>query len=168
MFGETEIHLSQVTIRPCTDDDIESIVQLDRLWDEEGVAYVFVYSSKDEFLSDFERFREYYWVAESEGEIIGYINGSVRVNENQKVAILPNQEPYLEIENIFVRAEYRDQHIGGALIEKLLDVARSNGIKRFFVATVTKDMARILRFYQTYGFAPWYVELFKEIVTAQA
>jgi ribosomal protein S18 acetylase RimI-like enzyme len=98
-------------------------------------------------------------VAETDSQIIGYVNGTVLINE--KVEVLPKQETYLEIENIYVQPEFRNQHVGGALIEQLLATAEQNGIKRFSVSTVTKDMDRILRFYRRYGFKPWYVELFK-------
>ena len=151
--------MNPVLIRECTHQDLESIFQLDQLWDEEGVAYVFVYGSREDFMADFERFQKYFLVAESDGQIIGYINGAVRVNE--KLDVLPRQETYLEIENIYVLREYRDQHVGGNLIERLLAIAEGDGIKRFVVSTVTKDMDRILRFYGRYGFKPWFVELFK-------
>ena len=151
--------MKKVLIRECTHQDLDSIFQLDHLWDEEGVAYIFTYGNREDFFADFERFQKYFLVAESNGQIIGYINGSVRVNE--KVEVLPKQETYLEIENIYVRSEYRDRHVGGDLLEQLLAVAEQNGIKRFVVSTVTKDMDRILKFYGRYGFRPWFVELFK-------
>ena len=98
-------------------------------------------------------------MAESAGRIVGYINGSVRLN--QELAIIPAQETYLEIENIYVQPEFRNQNIGGKLIERLLEIAGQEGIERFLVATVTKDMDKILNFYRRHGFKPWYVQLFK-------
>ena len=151
--------MKKVLIRECTHRDIESIFELDKLWDEEGVAYFFTYGSREDFIADFERFQKYFLVAESDGQIVGYVNGSVLVND--KVEVLPKQETYLEIENIYVRPEFRNQHVGGDLLEQLLAIAEQNGIKRFVVSTITKDMDRILRFYRRYGFKPWSVELFK-------
>ena len=151
--------MKKVLIRECTRQDIESIFELDKLWDEEGVAYYFTYGSREDFSAAFERFHEYFLVAESEGQIVGYINGSVLVNE--KVEVLPRQETYLEIENIYVRPEFRNRQVGGDLLDQLLTIAEQNGIKRFNVSTVTKDMDRILRFYRRHGFKPWSVELFK-------
>lgn len=123
------------------------------------MAYYFSDDSREHFIAEFERFPEYFLVAEKNSQIIGYVNGSVLVNE--KVEVLPKEETYLEIENIYVRPEFRNHHVGGALIEQLLATAEQNGIKRFVVSTVTKDMDRILRFYRRYGFEPWFVELFK-------
>ena len=73
--------MKTVRIRPCTHQDLKSIIQLDKLWEE----------------------------------------------ENEDVEVLPRQETYLEIENIYVRPEFRNRHAGGDLIERLLDVAEHNG-----------------------------------------
>ena len=151
--------MDNILIRECTRQDIESIFQLDQLWDEEGVAYIFTYGNQDDFIAEFERFQQYFLVAESDGQIVGYINGSVLVNE--KVHILPKQEIYLEVENIYVKPEFRNRHVGGDLLERLLEIAEQNGIRRFTVNTVTRDTDRILKFYRQHGFKPWYVELFK-------
>ena len=151
--------MKNVLIRECSRQDIESIFRLDQLWDEENIAYIFTYGNQEDFRADFERFQKYFLVAESDGQIVGYINGSVLVNEN--VDILPKQETYLEIENIYVIPNFRNRHVGGDLLERLLEIAEQNGIRRFFVSTVTKDTDQILKFYQRYGFKAWYVELFK-------
>jgi len=151
--------MQNILIRECTHQDIDSIFALDKLWDEEGLAYVFTYGSREAFMADFERFQKYFLVAECDSQIIGYINGSVRVNE--KVDILPRQETYLEVENIYVKPEFRDRRVGGDLIDQLLAIADQDGIKRFIVSTVTRDMDRILKFYRDHGFKPWCVELFK-------
>ena len=150
--------MKNVLIRGCTHRDLEGIWQLDNLWNEEGVAYVW-YGDRDSLFADFERFPKYFLVAETEDRIVGYVNGSVRVNETMEV--LPKSETYLEIENIYVMSEFRDMQVGGDLLERLLAVARENGIERFVVSTVTKDMDRILSFYRGHGFKPWFVELFK-------
>jgi ribosomal protein S18 acetylase RimI-like enzyme len=150
--------MRDVLIRECTRQDLEGILELDQLWKDEGVAYVW-YGSREVLIADFERFPEYFLVAESDGRIVGYVNGSVRANET--VEVLPEQEMHFEIENIYVKAEFRNMHVGGDLLERLLGVAKENGIERFVVSTVSKDIDQILKFYRTYGFRPWYVELFK-------
>jgi ribosomal protein S18 acetylase RimI-like enzyme len=57
--------------------------------------------------------------------------------------------------------EFRNKQVGGKLMEKLLEVAENNGIKRFLVNTVTNDMDQIMKFYRRFGFEPWFVELFE-------
>ena len=87
--------MKDILIRECTHKDLESIYQLDQLWEDEGVAFIFTHVSREDFIADFERFQKYFLVAESDGQIIGYVNGSVRVNET--VAILPEQEAFYRV-----------------------------------------------------------------------
>ena len=151
--------MKTVLIRECTHHDIDEILQLDIQWDQENIAHEFDLVSREEFIANLERFQTYFLVAENDGRIIGYVNGTVRLG--QGVAVIPEQERYLEIENIYVKPEFRNRHIGGRLIERLLEIAEQNGIMRFLVATVSKDMDRVLNFYRSHGFKPWYVQMFK-------
>ena len=150
--------MTNVSIRECARQDLEGVFELDKLWREEGVAHIW-YGSRDDVMAAFDRFQNYFLVAESDGRIVGYINGSIRTNET--VDVLPKQQTYLEVENIYVRPEFRDVRVGGDLLDALLEVAKQNGIQRFVVSTVTKDIDRILAFYRSHGFKPWYLELFK-------
>jgi ribosomal protein S18 acetylase RimI-like enzyme len=150
--------MTNVLIRGCTAQDLEAVCQLDDLWKEEGVAHVW-YGNRDDVIADFERFPQYFLVAESGGRIVGYVNGSVR--DNETVDVLPKQQRYLAIDNIYVRPEFRGIRIGGNLLERLLEVAKENGLERFVVTTVSTDMDSILSFYRGYGFTPWHVSLFK-------
>lgn len=99
-------------------------------------------------------------VAESNRSLVGYINGSVGLSQ-EGVAVIAAQELYLEIENIYVKPDFRNMQIGGKLMARLLEVAEQNGIQRFLVATDSKDMDKALNFYRRHGFQPWYVRMFK-------
>src|SRR5258706_15997719 len=107
--------MTNVLIRECTHQDLEGILELDKLWNDEGIAYVW-YGNPEDLIPDFERFPKYFLLAESDGCIVGYVNGSVRANET--VDVLPKQQRYLEIENIYVRPECRDMRVGGDLLER--------------------------------------------------
>ena len=58
---------------------------------------------------------------------------------------------------------FRHRHIGGALLEKLFAVAEHHRIQRFLVSSVSKEMDKILIFYRSHGFKPWYVQMFKKM-----
>jgi len=150
--------MEKFLIRQCTLDDIDAIFQLDSEWEHEGVSYEFIPISREDFIAQFERFEKYHLVVEAEGIIVGYVNGSVR--QGKKSTIISNDDLYLEIENIYIKSEFRNREFGGSLLEQLLETARQDGIQRFFVSTVTRDMHKILNFYQSHGFKPSYVELF--------
>jgi ribosomal protein S18 acetylase RimI-like enzyme len=151
--------MENALIRECTHKDIEAVLQLDIQWEQENIAHDFISISREEFIANLEHFHTYFLVAESDGDIVGYVNGSVHFEK--RVPVIPAQEPYLEIDNIYVKPGFRNRHIGGKLLEKLLEVAKYNGIQRVLVSSVSKDMEKILNFYRRYGFTMWHVQLFK-------
>jgi ribosomal protein S18 acetylase RimI-like enzyme len=153
--------MENILIRQCTLEDLDDILKLDEQWADEDISFEFTFVKKDDLTASFNRFHPYYIVAEHEGEIIGYLNGSVHVNERHPA--FPAQTTYLEIENIYVHASFRDRHVGGQLLEKIFEIAEQNGINQFSLSTDTKDMTRILPFYERHGFNPWHVKLFKEL-----
>jgi len=91
--------MKTVLIRECTHHDIDEILQLDIQWDQENIAHEFDLVSREEFIANLERFQTYFLVAENDGRIIGYVNGTVRLG--QGVAVIPEQERYLEYVQMF-------------------------------------------------------------------
>ncbi len=79
--------MANVLVRECTHEDLESILELNALWEAEGVSYGSFQETRKEFLAYLERFQKYFMVAESDGRIVGYVNGSARVND--KIPVLP-------------------------------------------------------------------------------
>jgi N-acetylglutamate synthase-like GNAT family acetyltransferase len=132
----------RVHIRRCTSRDIDDILELDRQWEQEGIAFEFAPIRREGFISALERFPACFLVAEA-------------------VAVVGEHERHLEIENIYVRADVRNRHTGGRLLDRLLGAAERDGVHRILVTTVTKDMDRILDFYRGHGFKPWSVQLFR-------
>jgi hypothetical protein len=132
--------MKKVTIRQCTHRDIDGIFQLENAWEEEGISHVFNPVSREDFMTEFERFTKYYFVAESEGWIVGYINGSVQVND--KVDVLPKGVTYLDVENLMCCLNFETGRWVRLADRRLRLPRRSWDRKRFIVGSVTKDMDR--------------------------
>ena len=115
--------------------------------------------SREAYVAILERFPGYFLVAESDGRLVGYIHASV--HHNEPVEIIPAHDPYVEIEDIYVQPDFRDKDIGGALLKRIFEIARQEGIERFIVGTRSKDTDRILKFYRSHGFTPWHIQFFK-------
>jgi GNAT superfamily N-acetyltransferase len=151
--------MEQVCIRACTPNDIDGVIALERQWEQEDIAYGdFNPMSREAYVAILERFPAYFLVAESDGQLVGYIHGSVY--HDKPVEVIPAQEPYIEIEDIYVQPDFRDRDIGGALLERIFEVARQEGIERFIVGTLSKETDRILKFYRSHGFTPWRIQFF--------
>src|SRR5687768_10344588 len=152
--------MEQVHIRICTQDDIDAVIALERQWEQEDIAYGdFNPLSQEAYVSILERFPAYFLVAEHNGRLVGYIHGSVY--HDNPVEVIPSQEAYVEIEDIYVQPDFRSRDIGGALLERIFEVAQQEGIERFIVGTLSKETDRILKFYRSHGFAPWRIQFFK-------
>jgi ribosomal protein S18 acetylase RimI-like enzyme len=152
--------MEQVRIRACTRDDIDGVIALERQWEQEEIAHGdFNPMSREAYVAILERFPAYFLVAESDGQLVGYIHASS--DHEQRVEVIPEGEPYLEIEDIYVHPDFRSQDIGGKLLERVFEIAQQEGIGRFIVGTLSKDTDRILKFYRSHGFTPWRIQFFK-------
>jgi ribosomal protein S18 acetylase RimI-like enzyme len=152
--------MEQARIRACTPNDIDGIVRLERQWEQEDIAYGdFNPMRREAYVAILERFPEYFLVAESDGQLVGYIHGSVQ--RDRPVQVIPTQEPYVEIEDIYVQPDFRDRDIGGIMLERLFEIARQEGIQRFIVGTLSKETEKIIKFYRSHGFTPWRIQFFK-------
>ena len=151
--------MEQVHIRTCTAADIDGVIALERQWEQEEIAYGnFNPMSRDMYMAILERFGAYFLVAERDRQLVGYIHASV--HHDNPVEVIPAQEPYVEIEDIYVQPGFRSQDIGGQLLEHVFAIAQAAGIERFIVGTLSKETDKILKFYRSHGFTPWRIQFF--------
>lgn len=152
--------MEPVCIQACAAADIDSVMALERQWEQEEIAYGdFNPMSREDYLDILERFPAYFLVAESAGQLVGYIHASVQ--RDNPVEVIPADQPYVMIEDIYVQPDFRSSDIGSALLEQVFRVARQAGIERFIVGTLSKETDSILRFYRRHGFTPWRIQFFK-------
>jgi ribosomal protein S18 acetylase RimI-like enzyme len=152
--------MEQVRIRACTPDDLDSVIALERQWEQEAIAYDdFNPMSREAYVAILERFPTYFLVAETGGQLVGYLHASS--DQKQRVEVIPESEPYLEIEDIYIHPAFRSQDIGGKLLERVFEIAQQEGIQRFVVGTLSKETDKILKFYRSHGFTPWRIQFFK-------
>ncbi len=119
--------MEQVYIRPCTPPDIDGVIALERQWEQEEIAYGdFNPMRRESYVAILERFPTYFLVAVSDGQLVGYIHAST--DHDERVEVIPEPEPYVAIEDIYVQPDVRNRDIGGALLERLFEVAREAGI----------------------------------------
>jgi ribosomal protein S18 acetylase RimI-like enzyme len=145
-----------IEIREASVEDIDRIYELQRNWSEEGITYGFSPASK-EYLT--KKLGRYFFIAQCEGVIVGFVYGTVNIAKD--ISIFTNGEKYIEIDDIYISAEYRNSGIGGMLADKFLDTARKDGAERAIVYSATKDLDNIVKFYKKHGFKAWYVQMFK-------
>src|SRR5512138_1824063 len=111
---KVRLHMEQVCIRACAAADIDGVIALERQWEQEEIAYGnFNPMGREAYVAILERFPAYFLVAESAGQLVGYIHASVQ--RDHPVEIIPADQPYVIIEDIYVRPDFRSRDIEGAL-----------------------------------------------------
>jgi ribosomal protein S18 acetylase RimI-like enzyme len=143
-------------IRECVAEDMPAVATLHETFAQEGVIYGYVAATYDELLT---KLGSYFLVASLDDQVVGYIYGSVHTS--QGLAVIPADETYLEVGELYLLPAWREHGLGGLLLERLLAVSAAQGIKRYLVYSANKEIERVLRFYQRHGFKSWCVLLYQ-------
>jgi ribosomal protein S18 acetylase RimI-like enzyme len=145
-------------IRRANKTDVSIIHQLQNQLFEEESIYGFAPDSIKEINKSI---NHYLLVVEIKNEVIGFISGVIKISEG--LAVIPEGESYLEIENLYVVPQFRKQGIGGKLVDELLAEAKRNKIAYASLYSATKDVHGILKFYERHNFQSWYIQMFRKL-----
>ncbi len=145
-----------VTVRKANENDVLIVAKLSELWVSECFTYGLA-ANTEELLR--RNIGDYFWVAEINSEVVGYITGSV--HESDGLAVIEKGELYLEVDEVYVHPEYRSGNIGHLMVDKLLQTAEGNGITRSIVYSASKQWQKIVGFYEKLGFKMWFVQMYR-------
>jgi len=144
----------EATIRECRSEDLDAVAAIEREVVEEGTIVGFVPSGD---LAA--RLNGYFFVAELDAEVVGFICAAVKVNED--LVVLPKGEKYLEIEDLTVARDHRNGGIGGRLLDRVLELAADSGVVHGLLYSASRDLDSVVRFYRRHGFATWNVMMYR-------
>lgn len=138
-----------VLIRQVRQEDLDAVAQVEAVCFPEAEA-----AARDSFAERIRAFPESFFVAERDGEVIGFINGCVtdsQVIEDEMFEDVGLHNPEGAYQGIFgldVLPEYQHQGIASMLMRHLIEQARSGGRKGLILTC--KD--RLIGFYETFGY----------------
>ena len=145
-----------LTIRECLYKDLDYIVALQQQWSKEEITYGFVPADKNHLET---KLGKYFFVAELNNEIVGFVCGTV--NKADNISVINNGETYIEVEDIYIAKDNRGKNIGTLLLDRVLEVAKENGVERSLIYSSTKDIDSIIKFYRKNDYKTWYIQMFK-------
>lgn len=148
--------MKKVNIRPANSNNLDAISKLQEDLAGENIIYGFLPKNKEQLA---QKLGQYFLIVEINDEIVGFVYGSEHTSTG--LAVIPKGQKYFEIDDIYVKPELRGMDIGNQLLNRITQIAKRNGIERFLVYSSSKDTQRILKFYESHGFKPWYIQLFK-------
>ncbi|XMB85928.1 GNAT family N-acetyltransferase [Mycoplasmatota bacterium WC44] len=148
--------INNMEIRESKYTDLDQIIMLQKEWAKEEITIGYVPDKK----SDLEiKLGKYFFVCELNKKIIGYVYGTVHQAKN--MAVMDDEELYIEIDDLYTSLGNRGTGTGSLLLERILRVAKDNGIERSKIYSSTKDMESIIKFYKKHNYKTWYVQMFK-------
>ena len=149
------------TVRTATPEDLQAIAALEENWVDEGQVIGFEPGGLATFADCLDSVNSSLWVAEADDQVIGYV--SATTHETSTFAVVPPNEPYIEIDDLYVCPNSRSRSVGTRLIDAVLEFARAQQVHYATVFTASTNVAEIMRFYEKQGFAPWGIQFFRQL-----
>lgn len=96
------------------------------------------------------------YVAEVSSEVVGYLAGRIRSESK----VYPGKRA--ELDNMFVKEEYRSQGVGGQLVDKFFVWCKGKKADYIFVNAYSPN-TQALAFYDKQGFEDYSINLWKKL-----
>ena len=129
-----------VEVRLCKKEELDEVVKLSAEFESEGCCNG-VKSDSYEFFAERKVI-----VAVEQGEIIGYAYGSEEVDEKDR-SYAKAGDKYFELDEIYVKQEFRNQGVGRMLYWYLEAMAKMKECKTIRLNAVSKDYKKLLNLY---------------------
>lgn len=158
-------HFQNIIIREVKKTEVTALQEIGKVTFAEAFGTYNVPSDLEKYMaqsfgferikSEFDHPESYFYFAESEGEIVGYL----KVNKEgaQTESTIENA---LEIERIYVLSKFHGKNVGQLLYNKALEIAKSENFERIWLGVWEKN-PKAIRFYEKNGFVTFDKHIFK-------
>lgn len=144
-------------IRKCREEDLSAIIELSNEWIKEDITIGYE-NVKHTFETLGNKLGDYFFVLEHKGRIVGYTFGEIKLNPTP---VFDRDEKYLEIYEIYINQNHRDQGQGKLLIDAIKSEAKQHNVAHLLVGSSNKKWHRTVKFYEELGFKMWYVQMYQ-------
>lgn len=134
---------------------IGEVVSLSKKWENEAITHGLVAGSADSFK------QLLIWTCTYNDCVIAYLSGSKRFSEN--MCVFPPNTDYFEIDELYVRPEWRSKGIGTKLFHYVEQEVKKQNIEYLLLSSATKDYQKVLDFYTRMGMDVWTLMFYKKL-----
>jgi ribosomal protein S18 acetylase RimI-like enzyme len=138
---------------------VDAVLRLQKQWEMEEITYGVVAPTREQMIESLSPFN---LVAIDNEEVIGFLIADMK--EKSELCVFPSGASYLEIEDLYIRKDYRSKGIGEMLLRHCEELARKMcGTGCFLVSSATKNAEKIRRFYEKNDYQIWTTVFFKRV-----
>ncbi|MDF2686276.1 MAG: hypothetical protein K0S55_1457 [Clostridia bacterium] len=135
---------------------LDAVTELQNEWVYEDITFGVVNDNSEKILN---YQNDYFYIALDDEKVIGYITADV-VNNNE-YNIFPKGACYLQINDLYIRKEYRNNNVGEKLLSIVEEKANANGLQHIFISSAAKDSDAVKKFYTKNGYDIWTTVFYK-------
>lgn len=140
-----------------TDEILAELIACSENWEQENSCHGYRKNTEEDIRGN------RIFLAMEDGQTVGYLFGYMDKGE-RKNSIYEKDEPFFEVEELYVKPELRSMGIGKKLFLYMEEVMKREKMELILLSTATKNYKAILHFYlDELGMEFWNARLFKRI-----
>jgi len=140
-----------------TDEVLAELIACSERWEQENSCHGYRKNTVEDIKGN------RIFLAIDDEETVGYLFGYMDKGE-RKNSIHEKDEPFFEVEELYVKPELRSKGIGKQLFLHMEEVLKQEKVELILLSTATKNYKAILHFYlDELGMEFWNARLFKRI-----
>ena len=157
--------MSSIVIKECSVEDIEKIKDIgertfyetfiDKNSKEDMEDYLKENFSLKQLDNEIKNNNSRFYIVENKKDVIAYMKLNFNKNKTET-----GYEEILEIQRIYVLQEYKGRYIGKKLIQKAIEIAKSNSLI-YIRLGVWENNINAIKFYEKQGFKKFSTHIFK-------
>lgn len=140
-----------------TDEILAELISCSESWEQENSCHGYRKNTEEDIKGN------RIFLALEDEQMVGYLFGYMDKGE-RKNSIHEKDEPFFEVEELYVKPELRSRGIGKQLFGYMEDVLKQEQVELILLSTATKNYKAILHFYlDELDMEFWNARLFKRI-----